>query len=525
MSRSPIALASVLLVAGSALAMTSACPVTRTELDPTHCNSNGGDAWCAQQHPDGSRPYCRLGVQMCDEAAGITDFDIDGCFAEQPEDECYSACGNGVSIVDDDECDGQPMNESSGDATASGSDTASSSTGGETGESSSGSTSPPMPCAGHDECEDAAAPFCHPDDGVCVACDGLPADGGDAACEAQDATQPLCVAGACVACVPEGERGTDTTVCDDGLLVCQADNTCGPCTEHGQCASGACDVDGGTCFDPLSVLHVDGDGGQEFTSIGAAVAAIGAGTSGMIVVHELDGASPYTEAVLIDQGKAVALFAAEGEAPVVLGTAGNPGLRVEDDNTAVYVERMRFAGNTLGPGAIVDGGLLDLRRSRIVQNSGGGVVAQAGATLYAENCFIGGALDVVAFDVDGATAQLVYSTVTTSTFGSTPALRCLGASDVGVRNSIVVSQGGTSPDEIDCGATVVSSATEADVGAFDDGWFADHNNGDFSLTTDGATAFDGLAVWNTGDPAVDIGGDRRPADNGATDYAGADVPM
>jgi hypothetical protein len=104
-------------------------------------------------------------------------------------------------------------------------------------------------------------------------------------------------------------------------------------------------------------------------------------------------------------------------------------------------------------------------------------------------------------------------------------LRCTTPVAVEIRNSIVVTQGGTPPDELSCGsASVATSATEVDVGNFVIGWFGNYNAGDFSLSGTGATTFADIAVWEAGDPATDIDGDLRPDVDGSPDYAGADVP-
>jgi hypothetical protein len=132
---------------------------------------------------------------------------------------------------------------------------------------------------------------------------------------------------------------------------------------------------------------------------------------------------------------------------------------------------------------------------------------------------------VIGVEVLDASASVLYSTVTASTFGTTPALGCTMPVAVDVRNSIIVSQGGTSPDELSCAAaTIVASATEADVGPFNAGWFVNFNGGDYHLTASGTATFADLASWSTGDPSTDIDGDLRPTVDGTPDYAGADVP-
>ena len=49
-------------------------------------------------------------------------------------------------------------------------------------------------------------------------------------------------------------------------------------------------------------------------------------------------------------------------------------------------------------------------------------------------------------------------------------------------------------------------------------------SGNFHLINDGITTFADIAQWQTGDPPWDIDHEDRPMTDGASDYAGADVP-
>jgi hypothetical protein len=204
----------------------------------------------------------------------------------------------------------------------------------------------------------------------------------------------------------------------------------------------------------------------------------------------------------------------------------------------VLLDGLRLSGNADDLGLSVSGGRAWVDRSRIVDNNGGGIVAEAGAELVLRNCFVGGGVDVVSLDVNESSAAVLYSTIATSTFGVTPALRCSSPVAVDVRNSIIVSQGGTPPDELACpSAAVTYSATEGvvagdgneNVGPFPGmmpaTWFVDFTAGDYALQNQGLTVFADIAQWSTGDPLTDIDGDLRPTDDGSPDYAGADVPQ
>ena len=391
----------------------------------------------------------------------------------------------------------------------------SSESGSSSGESSS-STTGPMPCASDEECTEVEAPFCGMS-GECGTCVGTKDP--DGACAGVDPLLPLCVGGACVACTPE-----NPVVCDEQLLLCDGGtNACVPCTGHEQCGSGACELAVGTCFPPGTVVHVDDDGGQDFTSVSAAVASVGAGAHGVIVVHEIDDGTAYPSST-IDGGKVIALLSAPSEVPILQGTAGNPGLTVAGAGTVLYIDGLRVSQGT-GLGMRVDDAFAWVDRSRIVQNSGGGVLAENGAELTLRNCFVGGAsADVDAIAVNSSTLAMAYSTVGAGSVivAQTRALYCENAATADVRNSILVSLD-TMPEVVCPGVVVTNSASEAEVG-FNATWFNGYATGDFSLSASGAMTFADVALWSNGDPATDIDGDPRPAADATPDYAGADVP-
>lgn len=495
-------------------ALVGACTRVTTFTNNDHCALNEGDRYCAEMFPE--RPYCVQGQGEC--ALG----DQYGCMAEVPA-ECHEPCG----VLGADEC---AAGSSSGTDTGASSGTGS---GSGSGSESSGesSTTGPMPCVSDEECTDPGAPFCGVT-GECGACDGTKDP--DGACAGVDPLHPLCVEGTCVACTPE-----NPVVCDDQLLLCDEDtNACVPCTEHGQCGSGACELSVGTCFPGDFVVSVDGDGSADYPSVSAAVGAVAAGAHGVIVVHDygMDGLTPYAASVLVDSGKVIALLAAPGETPILQGTGANPGLRAEGAGTSLYMDGLQVSQAT-GLGLRVNAARAWADRSRIVQNSGGGVLAESGAELVLRNCFVGGSLDDVdALQVNGATASVLYSTLGSGTFNAS-ALTCNAPIAVDVRNSLLVTRGGTPPDEVACPAAAITyTATEgavggegnAAVGMFPGGspgdWFRGYTTGDFSLQNQGLTVFADIAQWNTNDPLLDIDGDPRPAVDGTPDYAGADVP-
>ena len=488
------------IVLGYALLFSGCNDVVSTRRNLDHCTWKGGDGYCADRSPD--MPYCVAGYGDC-LAGGRY-----GCVAEVTP-ECHAPCGEpgDLSCV---------VGESSTGTSSMGTETSGSSESG----SESSSTTGPMSCVNDEECTDAAAPFCGVS-GECGTCEGT--KDGDAACAGVDPGLPLCVGGACVQCTaaaPEACTGT-TPLCDD------ATNTCVPCTEHGQCGEAACNLYTGACLpgDAEAIAHVGP--GQEFASLTLAVASIPADAEGTVVVHQAN----YDEAVTVDGNRTVAFLAAEGDSPVWgLLAGGMPQLTVPMGST-VLVEGMQLSGNANDLGLRVDGGRAWVDRSRIVQNSGGGVLAEAGAELTLRNCFVGGSVNnVAALAVTGATATITYVTAGAG-FGTATALTCDVAATVDTRNSLFVSEdaGG---DEVQCpGATIEHSAAELDLGGTNVAlgdmattWFTAYGTGDFGLTAMHPVAIDTAAQWQTGDPTTDIDGDPRPAVDATPDYAGADVP-
>jgi hypothetical protein len=389
---------------------------------------------------------------------------------------------------------------------------------GDATETTSGDTTEPE-CTVSSECTEAVRPVCDRALGMCVGCDAVALP--DQACAEADAERPLCVEGRCVQCTDE-----DVQVCAAQGLVCDGESgDCVQCTEHAQCEVGACAKAEGTCFAAdAQVLHVDGDGGRDHPSVGAAVSAIPNGGVGVIVVHAIDDGSPYTGAPLINGGKTIAVLAAAGEQPTLQGVA-NPGLRVEGAGTVVYVEGLRLSQSS-GLGLRVTGATAWVDRSRIVQNSGGGILAQSGATLTLRNSFVGGNVpDIDVITLDASSLDMLSTTVGGGAVAEERArvLFCQGTATADVRNSILVSF--DPMPAVECpGAALVTSATEAEVGNLTSMWFAGYASGDFHLTAAGGDVFGGVGQWQLGDPTTDIDGDARPTTDGAADYAGADVP-
>jgi len=356
-------------------------------------------------------------------------------------------------------------------------------------------------------------------DAVCVGCDAA-AEPGDA-CEAKDPNAPVCHDdGRCVACT-----AANPDACGDATPVCDAENTCVGCSFHEQCSATACNIATGACFEDTCVVTVDGDGGADYHDIGDA-----AMDGCVVIVHELDGELPYNENLVAD-GITVALLAADGEAPIIVGVGGNPSLALTGGATA-YVQGLAFRGNQMAVGITATASSLYLDRTEVAGNTGGGITLTGGADGHLRNCFVGGFSDIVAMTVDESSADILYTTLG-GQFDA-PALACTAPTAVTVRNSILVSRAVTS--DIDCDDAEVSySATEllvpgmgnvalGDMDMLDaTAWFAGYNGGNFLLLNppDGVLT---AARWQLGDPTVDIEGHLRPTEPDSPDAAGADVP-
>ena len=455
-----------------------------------HCSNLDGDATCA----------VRGGGSFCD----VCQAEGDGCTDARPGAGCHFAGG---------EPEGSSAGASAPEETM---------TGGPGGPLTTGAAE----CASDAGCGDPAAPFCAPD-GTCVACDGMSEP--DAACAGLDEARPACVDGECVQC-----SEVNATACDAMLWICDAGaHSCAGCTEHEQCASGACELLEGRCFPTGAIsLEVDGDGNADHSTVTAAVASIPAGELGIIRLHEREGGEAYPSVLVIDGGKTLALLAAPGEEPTLRGVLGGDALRVDGSGTTLYLDRIWLQESNAGRGLIVgEGAAAWVDRSHIVRNADGGVLAEAGASVTIRSSFVGGGIvaDAPVVEVSGANARIVYTTLGGG-LGGARALLCDAAASVDVRNSVLLAR--THLPEIDCDATFDRNAAELDLGGNNVAvgpmsvlWFTGYAQGDFSPSLQGAGVLADIARWREGDPRVDIDGEPRPTGaDGVSDHAGADVP-
>ncbi len=381
----------------------------------------------------------------------------------------------------------------------------------------------PENCVDNGDCDNPDAPFCDELSGGCVPCNDL--TGPDAACVEADAGTPLCIEGVCVQCTTD-----DHAACGDIAPFCDSgSNTCVACTEHGQCPDTACNLARGSCIDESNVAYVDGDQacGEGDGSLGAAFcspseALESAGDEALLFIH--DYGAQYSVALTIDID--VVLFSTSTYAQPRLRSYGdNPAMQVIGSGTLV-IRNIHVSGSG-GEGVHINGGQAWIERSRIVKNSGGGIVVDGGGSLVLENSFVGGDVDTRAVDIVDGTVDINYTTIVAG-FGDTTALFCTDGQGSAVRNSIIISR--SDADELVCpDLSVTSSALEvplgdnAELGPMDITWFSeDFAAGDFSLSGAHPLAIDIAATWLDGDPDTDINGDARPTIDGASDFAGAD---
>ncbi|MCH9682046.1 MAG: hypothetical protein K0V04_11470 [Deltaproteobacteria bacterium] len=480
---------------------------TQVVINEDHCAFLNGDATCQQRH-GAALPFCERGA-----CSGATTGD--GCVAERPQpDECYSPCGGQSSFPDDSSClDGGT------DSVDGGTTTRTSSTGAtDSAADDTGTTSGVDPCGDDNDCRGGATPFCG-QAGVCVPCSAV--EEPDAACGDANPDLPLCIDGQCVQCSPRNPASCAgvTPVCDAATSMCV------PCREHMQCEPAACNFFTGACLPAAEVAHVGP--GQPFVTLADAVSSISAGGQATLIVHE----GVYAESVSVDGGRTVAVRVSPGESPTWVGPGVGEGPQLVVTEGTVIIDEQQLSGNgsSSTPAVVVDGGLLWADRTRIIGNVGGALAADAGAEVVLRNGFFGGDInDVTAIDVVQSSVTIVYSTLGAG-FGAATALDCDVTAVVDVRNSLLVAR--TTDPEVACGfATIETSVSEAELGGTNVGlgemsvaWFEDYAAGDLHLASPPAAVID-AALWQQGDPEIDIDGEPRPDIDGARDAAGADVP-
>jgi hypothetical protein len=490
-------------IAGAA-ASSQGCLVDNAD----HCINGSGDSFCAARHGS-DLPYCS-------DNTCVTPTD-DGCVAEPPIG-CWVCNGKNGN---NDNCDS--MAEGDGDGDSGDGDTGDgdgepSGDGEPTGDGDP-DTSPD--CTDSSECG-SSTPLC--EDGSCVSCSASSLTCADE----YPATVCDASSGACVTCTTE-----DTSQCPANAPAC-VDNECVKCSSHDQCPGSACELDVGTCFDS-PVVHVDGDPGCDnggdgsaetpYCTIAAAVANV-TGQKRVVVLHEAAG--PYYESITVaGNGTMVAFIGAAGEKPVWQNQdAANASLRA-DNGAAVYAHSVAFRSSTNSAVVVSLGGKASLTLCRI-SGSDLAAVSVSDGTLFVQNSFVGvQAIGVPAVSLSAGTLKIEYSTIGAGFGGNASAVVCTnGGAGSTIRNSIALNYSAAA--EIACANATVENVFVDATFDEDSNWFVDFANGDFHIAPNAPTTFteplSTFATWTTGDPLFDIDGDARVGIDGASDYAGADVP-
>lgn len=479
--------------------------------DTNHCAHRPeelrGHAWCAERHPD--LPLC----SRCEPVANGNH----GCIDREDRSECLV---------------GEPLF----DATP----TTSEST-------AEDSTTVAMACVPA-ECAATSPlqPLCSDDD-ECVPCSQA---GGDEGCAAVDPDRPACVtegplAGACVQCTEHA-----TGACAAQAPICDANtHTCVACRFHAEClaASGsACRIETGECLPPELVRHVDasasgsGDGTpmMPYPTIQQALGDPALQEHGTIILHD----GEYTEAPSIGGARQIAIVAADGTRPQLVGDTTNGLVVAVGDDTELYLEGLTLRANDEGAGLrVASFAITYVDRCELTENAIG-VEITGGAALVLRNSIATTTLasSPAVSASDGATVDIDYSTLFNTATGGIDAVRCTPPVAVSVRNSIILARATSEPSGWSCeGGTVSHSAGEnipADGNA-DNLLLCAHPDVDCgvdagitSLFTDlqrlrltpiGAEIFLGVPASSTEGPTFDIDGNPRAPDR---DFAGAHAP-
>lgn len=360
-----------------------------------------------------------------------------------------------------------------------------------------------------------------------------------------------------VGCGISDDCPPELPVCDGGL--------CRVCRYHDECIDSACDIAIGRCFPPeKQVFDVDPNAtcglcgvDPPCCSINDAVAvAAGADqpyvyirllstaveTTGVLLQGDLtdkviaivgDGANP---AIGVKQGPVFDLDMAALRNPTprvyvwkvwLSGSDGSEG--VQCDNGRLWLDRVRISDHLGVPGLIAVDCDVSVRRSTIVLNRG--AISTTGGTLTLHDSAVGGStLSHTELEIgQNTTFTARYATVVDEDGGNAGLIQCIGATSVHFENSLVVGLGGSEIVACDIGTSAWSVVAPGALVTNGDNSVAANLaeiafGPDYRLQAAGGPP-DGRARWHIGYSPVDIDGALRPVDDGAPDYAGADIPQ
>lgn len=479
---------------------------------------------------------------------------------------CYSddTCGPGL-VCASNRCIGDPSVTTMGPSTSSppttgpttDTETAGTTTmGTDTVGTTEGTECDPQQGLVNDGCGDGT--YCTAE-GVCLGCSAISC--ADVSAEVGEAV-PVCdlLSEVCVECTTE-----DASACEGQTPVCAASsNECVPCAEHDECDSGACNLFSGACF-PDNALWVDksapcngadGSESKPYCEIQDAVATVGKNDPTVVWVIP---SGVYADKVSVESSRIIAIRSSTA-ADVRLETDGTDALLV-NQGSITLLDHVKLGYPSEDRGIVCSGGSLwaddssvvnrldlgidgmsgcdlVLRRSSVINNTGGGIQL-SGGSLRLVNSFVvangGGFSEIGGIGTSqGATLDLLYSSVISNqaTDQLKLSMGCSNDTSGVVRNSILLGTTGG-------GASFECGGLEYEYNALDNGkiggtntyiesgldpaWFVKPQTGDFHLKP-GNVQFKDVALWINGDPSGDVDGDARPTVDGTGDYAGADIP-
>jgi len=517
---------STFVAAGGSLGVVLAFVSSCLGPDPNHCAHNNGDAFCG-----GSTPYCN---------GCLSSLDNQGCVAEEPEERCY-------------EPGDSPFAEegtSTGEMTTTGD--------GPTDDGMATSTTATPDCTAEGERDDLCpsdAPFCV--GAECVDCVGA---GGDEFCDGLDASFPVCgTQGECVEC---SDANTDRCVGDTPFCN---EGSCSGCYEHSQCGDFGCNLFDGRCMDDGVINWVEGpecttETGfgtmeQPYCNLGSAQQNIDDGDSVMTIrilspddfTQSITASSDEVVVVISDNGTprigdASALQAVNGgqlmAQNVVLDGSMETTVRC-NSNGEVWLRDTHVTSNGNGNGMQLDPGCnAVIERTIVSLNSEGGIIAdRADVRMYSSAVMSNGEDDQATYGISlsGGTFEASHITVITN-LGDTGGrnIDCVldgtgGPTQVSIRNSIIMHPEDVSfsgCDDID----IVNSAVDDELFeseadgvidvAYQGSYFAEPSSDNPHLLP--STPFNDVAVWQSGDPRVDLDGEDFNTTPGAGNFAGCD---
>ncbi|MCA9712552.1 MAG: right-handed parallel beta-helix repeat-containing protein, partial [Myxococcales bacterium] len=288
----------------------------------------------------------------------------------------------------------------------------------------------------------------------------------------------------------------------------------------------------------------------DFAELDAALGSIGDGRAVLVLA---DGT--YNVTMQIGGTAEIAILGSGGSGAPILAGAGirvvdsfgdsilyfdgvqivnASGLGVACGGTSVWLDDSAVRNN-IQLGMDISGACnAHLRRSLVLANNSGGV-DMAGGSLTLRNSVVG--LNGNQFTsllggigLNGATVDITYTTIVANQAANAArgSVFCAGGESGEIRNSIIAGTGnsvdgcagltfrGNAVDDPD------AAAAGAEVGPAMATWFVDLGMNDFHLSSTGADVLLGIALWQKGDPTLDIDGEAIPTD--MPSFPGYDQP-